>query len=106
MELAADLFPDYSIFCSLRKTQQRGGVAIPTLKKYNSKILKEITGNIDDIEANFAEISFPRKQIVIGSLYRPPNTKFSNFLSILNKNYRIEDQDPPTSLSVEFFILT
>jgi hypothetical protein len=78
----------YNIESSFRTNRTGGGVSILIKRQIQYKLGKELMFSNDCIETIFVEINKTEfsssKNIVIGSIYRPPNTPIEEFLSNLN----------------------
>ena len=67
-----------------RKTGRGGGVALYIHSSYEFKLRTDI--EIDNVESIFIEINMKfDKNIIVGTLYRPPGNSIPNFLKILTK---------------------
>ena len=78
------LFPDYDHVKVFRDTKKGGGVSLFVHKSISYKCLSSLNVMCDSLECNFIELnSCPplNKPIVIGAMYRPPNTNISTFVS-------------------------
>ena len=81
-----DIFniPNYHMIHDDRKTGRGGGVALYIHCKFNHKIRKDI--HIEGIENIFIEIENKfGKNIIIGTLYRPPSSNINHFLESIDE---------------------
>ena len=78
------LIDGYTLFTNNRKNKAGGGVGLYISNDYESKILNDLTIISDILESIFIEIEVPgKKHIVIGEIYRPPQSNFIEFLEIV-----------------------
>ena len=76
--------PEYQHHKVYRKSKKGGGVSLFVHNSLNCNVLSDLSIMNDFIECMFIEISpcIPQnKPIVIGAIYRPPNTNVSSFAS-------------------------
>jgi len=67
--------PEYQFICNNRKRGRGGGVAMYITDEYQYKIREDLTINHDiEFETIFAEIRNGKDTLVIGEIYRVPNT--------------------------------
>jgi exonuclease III len=78
--------PGYSFVCISRDHKKGGGVGLYIDEKLNYKRLNNITYIKDSIESIFVELRFGKCScnIVLGCVYRPPNTIHDVFINDLN----------------------
>ena len=78
-------FPGYTYYGIPRKHKKGGGVGflLRDNLKFKPKLLCEDSET--DCESCFVEISLNNNKILLGSLYRPPNTDPKSFLEYYNK---------------------
>ena len=78
--------PNFDFVCSNRANKKGGGVGFFISNNLNYKIRSDLNTNKDGIiETLFTEInSTSSKNIILGSIYRPPNGDFEMFENILN----------------------
>lgn len=82
-------FSRYNAFHSCRKNKAGGGLSIYLLDKYNCIQKKDISQQLDKIavESVFVEIpscpQFGGKNIIIGFIYRPPDSDTDTFIDAL-----------------------
>ena len=85
-----DLFGlnNYKQFSICRENRRGGGVSLFVKQNLHFTILEELNCNNDVIECIFIEISKDALSIdhdlIIGNIYRPPNTDINNFIEILS----------------------
>ena len=48
--------------------------------------MTNLTVNLLHIEAVFVKVTLPNKTIIVSSIYKPPNTKFDDFKTCMNKS--------------------
>ena len=90
-EYMTDLYdlPDYNLVCNSRAKKAGGGVGLYINKNLEFKVRHDLSFMSADLESIFVEISQTKKNLIVGSIYRPPNTdlsKFNNtFITILDK---------------------
>ena len=73
---------DYDFVVKNRQNRIGGGVALYVHTKYNYIVRDEISLSNDFIESLFIEIIIPNsKNILIGVIYRPPNSNVKDFLT-------------------------
>ena len=85
--------PGYQLVGNSRADRGGGGVGLYINEKFDFTIRTDLSIMIADLECIFVEIlQSGKKNIIIGSVYRPPNTdvvnfgvNFSNLLDILDK---------------------
>ena len=70
---------EYNDFHSCRADRRGGGVSVYIRKKYKCKNLTKISLNCDYIESVFLELSYGNTYILVGTVYRPPNTSYPSF---------------------------
>ena len=77
---------NYEYFGSNRLEKRGGGVCLYVSKELEYKIRNDLTKNIEDmIETKFIEIvNNNGKNIIVGVIYRPPNSYFAKFESTMN----------------------
>ena len=76
----------YKSYHMIRGDGRRGGgVSILVNENYESKLLTEISCSLVCIESIFVEYKRGNKNIIVGSIYRPPGTDSEDFLSNLNR---------------------
>ncbi len=77
---------NYKYFGSNRPEKRGGGVGLYVSKQLEYKIRNDLTKNIEDIiETKFIEIvNNHGKNLIIGVIYRPPNTDFVTFENTMN----------------------
>ena len=77
---------DYEYIGSNRANKRGGGVGMYISKQLIFKICDDLVQNIEDvIETMFIEICRPSgKNLIIGVIYRPPNSKFEMFENAIN----------------------
>ena len=87
--------PGYNLVYKNRQNKSKGGVAIFIDKKYNYCIREDLSIFIEgEFESVFLEICSPMHKLIIGEIYRVPNTNIKNsierFELILEmiKNYK------------------
>ena len=76
-------FNRYNDYHSLRESKRGGGVSIYVQNKFKSKILSEHSVVTDVIESLFVELQVSSTRILIGAIYRPPNSDPSQFISAI-----------------------
>ena len=88
---------EYEFVCRNRQDRLGGGVAMYVLKRYNYIVHDNISLMSDLIESLFIEIIIPdHKNILVGVIYRPPNSSLKEFLSYVTdliKNPLFENKD-------------
>ena len=74
---------------SNRPNKKGGGVGFYVYKQLKFKSRNDLTKNLEDIiETKFIEITNNNgKNIIIGVIYRPPNSNFDQFQNTLIKYY-------------------
>ena len=71
----------YDFVVNIRQHRVGGGVALYVSQMYDYVVRDELNSMTDSIESLFIEISVPgSKNIIIGVVYRPPNTNTKSFL--------------------------
>ena len=73
----------YNFIGKSRQNRKGGGVGFLVNKKLKSRILMELQLNDETVESLFIEIKGDHHNMVMGSIYHPPNTPVNSFL----KNY-------------------
>ena len=74
----------YDLLVNNRSNKTGGGVALYISHSFDFVIREDLNILNDTIESLFVEISIPYfKNIIIGVVYRPPNTSFTEFLTQL-----------------------
>ena len=81
-----NFFPNYNSYMSTRQNRVGGGVAIYVNKQLKSSLIHELTSNTEHIESVFINISCSDKKILIGTIYRPPNSNTDNFCNFFSAN--------------------
>mgnify|MGYP002804047169 FL=1 len=78
---------NYDFVNANRTSRNGGGVGIYITKDMNFKLRRDLNTNDENImESTFVEIITPnKKNIVIGVIYRPPNSKFDLFENEINQ---------------------
>ena len=76
--------PGYKIFRQDRENKKGGGVAILVKNNLQSRIL-ELPKVMDNVEICGVQINTNKGQLGVLSMYRPPNTRATNFKSIFEK---------------------
>ena len=76
--------PGYKIFRQDHENKKGGGVAILVRNNLQSRAL-ELTKVIDNVEICGVQINTNKGQLGVLSVYRPPNTRATNFKSIFEK---------------------
>ena len=74
--------PGYNLHIINRKNKVGGGICIFTKENLNVRLRNDINiiANNENIQSLFIEIvSEKTKNIVIGTIYRPPNSHFNDF---------------------------
>jgi len=101
-----DLFPipNYNHESAYREYRQGGGVSLYIHQSLPYKLRNDLSVFTDDLESIFLEITLPRSQsIIVGCIYRPPNTNLSAFNSSLNDSlHTIEREKKPCYLAGDF----
>ena len=96
----------YKLFCNSRLTKIGGGVALYVNSNLSSNIINDMSITSDNIETIFIQTEYQNKKIVMGCIYRPPNTDINNFnkslSDILNKLNR--KKQPLTFIAGDFNI--
>ena len=96
---------DYEYIGSNRANKRGGGVCMYISKQLIFKIRDDLVQNIEDvIETMFIEICRPSgKNLIIGVIYRPPNSKFEMFENAINAIlYKIERENKICYLAGDF----
>ena len=75
----------YDFYCENRTTGKGGGVCIYTKKSLNGKKIEIEKVPTNDIEQILVKISMEKKEIIVGELYRKPNTSEKIFINHLSK---------------------
>ena len=77
----------YDFISSNRSNKKGGGAGIYIIKETEYKIRKDLNSvNEDGIESVFIEINMPfSKNIIVGTIYRPPNKKVEVFENAMNE---------------------
>ena len=82
-------FPRYKHYGLHRKGRKGGGVSVLVNNELTSHEYNSLNVNENHLESCFVEIKLQDKKLLVGSIYRPPNTddrKFNeNMLKILKK---------------------
>ena len=98
-KIAEIFFEQYIGFYSNRVSRSGGGSCILVSKKLNCQITESLNVNTDFVEAIFVDLLCNNKKVTIGSIYRPPNTNFENFISFIEMNLQ-----PMTSCGSDIFV--
>ena len=72
-------FPNYNHVSTYRPVRTGGGVSLLIKDNLYYKELQHFKYNTDILESVFVEIEMIGKNIVIGCIYRPPNSNLSLF---------------------------
>ena len=72
-------FPDYSHVCNYRESKMGGGVSILLKNGIQYHELTDLTSSTDIIECSFVQIEMTGKNVIIGCIYRPPNSNLQGF---------------------------
>ena len=87
---ATALLPGYNFLHNPRKDKTGGGVGIFVSSKFNSQTIQNLTCMTPDIETIFVEIQLNKSiKLLVGSVYRPPNSSYDNFISRLSEILKI-----------------
>ena len=78
-------FVHYTSFHTVRNGKNGGGVAIYCSNKHTAKRLNQFSCCEPYIETVFIEIISNNKRIVIGNIYRPPNSNVTSFITSLEQ---------------------
>ena len=76
-----DFLPGYKGFHSIRSGSRGGGVSIFVNEKFDSSMIDNLTINSEFIECIFVKIFYNRKNLVVGTCYRPPGSNYEIFQS-------------------------
>ena len=82
-KIAEIFFEQYIGFYSIRLSRKGGGACILISEKLNCQLTEISSVNSDFIEAVFADILSNNKKVIVGSVYRPPNTNFGAFINFI-----------------------
>ena len=82
----------YRLITNSRTVKKGGGVGFYVSENLNCELLKDFNHMSETLESIFIEIKIPsQKDIIIGEIYRPPNSNAADFIESLNdlltKNY-------------------
>ena len=73
--------PGYDFVVNNRDNRIGGGVALYISSNYDYEILENLNTMNDSVESLFVEVKIPgNKNILVGTIYRPPNSNFKTFL--------------------------
>ena len=79
-------FNDYNIIHSTRTGRRAGGAALLIQKSFEFEVIREATVNLPFIESVFVKIKQTNcNPVIVASVYRPPNSNFSNFLNFMEQ---------------------
>ena len=82
-------FPDYNHVFNFRKSKRGGGVSLLLQNHLKYHEIEELFISSEVLECLFVEIEMSHKNIIIGCVYRPPNSNITDFnekiLDILQK---------------------
>ena len=98
-KIAEIFFEQYMGFYSNRLSRKGGGACILISKKLNCQLTETLNVNSDFVEAVFVEILSNNKKVIVGSVYRPPNTNFDAFINFIESELQ-----PMTSNSSELYV--
>ena len=76
--------PGYQLVCNNRKNRKGGGVGILISNHIKFRERKDLTNNTNVTENCFIEILSSKGNIIVGSLYRPPNTVEDRFHELID----------------------
>lgn len=96
---------NYNFVCSNRINKRGGGLRIYVSNDFNFKRRPDLDIIEDEIiETLFIEIiSTSRKNIIVGTVYRPPNGNFDMFENKLNEILTKVDKSNKTAYLMEYF---
>ena len=82
----------YRLITNSRNAKKGGGVGFYVSENLNCELLEDLTHMSETLESIFIEIKVPnQKDIIVGEIYRPPNSNAADFVESLNvlltKNY-------------------
>ena len=84
--------PNYNLYESHRQDRRGGGVAIYVHKKFIcSKIPALSVFDEGTFESIFLEIKLKNRKFILGEMYKPPNTSYTNFTDFLQTTYTLLD---------------
>jgi Skp family chaperone for outer membrane proteins len=72
-------FPHYNHEYNFRKSKKGGGVSILLKDSIQYKVLNDVSFSTDIFESLFIEINMRQKNVVVGCIYRPPNSDIVTF---------------------------
>ena len=75
--------PDYNLICSNRNDRQGGGVCFMVSNHLKYRTRPDLTSHASLVENCFIEVLSKNGNIIIGSIYRPPNTSEKEFLQFI-----------------------
>lgn len=100
--------PGYSLIQLNRKNRVGGGICLFVREHLKYQLRKDLTftGHDKSIESLFIEISLEKnKNIIIGTIYRPPNNRYSDFECDLNFILsKLDRKDKPCYILGDFNI--
>ena len=77
---------NYNLVVNNRSNQLGGGVGMYILRQHDYVIRSELNYMNPDIETIFVEIIVPNnKNIIVGTIYRPPRSNHNEFLNYMNE---------------------
>ena len=76
-----DFLPGYKNFHSIRSGCRGGGVSIFVNDGFDSAVIDNLTINSEFIGCIFIENFHNRKNLVVGTSYRPPDSNYEIFIS-------------------------
>ena len=76
--------PEFDLVVNSRQDRIGGGVGIYISKKYDHLIHERLNCMNNVVESLFTELIIPNsKNILIGVIYRPPNSNLNDFMSYI-----------------------
>ena len=85
--------PGYQLICKNRETRKGGGVGVLVSKHLKVRERPDLTDTTISTENCFVEVMSKTGNIIVGSLYRPPNTDELVFLEFIKRTLDISKSE-------------
>ena len=73
-------FPDYDHICNYRDNKRGGGVSLLLNPTHQYLQIDHLTLSLDCIESIFVQIVSKQYRVVVGCVYKPPNSNMNEFI--------------------------